>query len=144
MLGSFPNIHNPTTPWRIRDLEFKTAKGQSEVIFDEERNAYNSCPRAQQEEDMFGLKSKEPRVQSFEEDQPEADEIRDQPMADGITTSGTGDAIRGRAYGTTNTSGTGDAIRGRTDEASTGTDGRVSSSGHTIGDSWHAETPMVL
>ena len=138
-------VHNSTTLWRIWDPEFKTVKSQSEVIFDEERNAYSSC--AQEKEDMFGLKSKESTVECFE-DQPEADEIRDpagQPMADDIATSGTGDAIRGRTDGTTSTSGTGDVIRGRTDETPSGTDSRVSSSGHTIGGSRHAETvPMVL
>ena len=79
---------------------------------------------------MFGLKSRESAVEYFEEDQPEADVTRDpgNPMANDITTSGTGDAIRGRTDGTTN-----------------GTDGRVSSSGHTIGGSRHAETvPTVL
>ena len=89
-------VHTSTTLWRIWDPEFKAVKSQSEVIFDEERNAYNSepCPQAgkNHEEDMSSLKSNE--------HQPVADE-------------------------TTNTSGTG---------------GRVSSSGHTRGGSRNAET----
>ena len=156
-------VHNSTTLWRTWDPEFKTVKDQSEDVFGEERNSYSSCPQAQ-EEDMLDLKNKEPRVEYFEEDQLEAgDDTRGpgQPMANDITTSGagdaargrtdgtfttsgTGDAIRGRTDGTFTASGTGDAIRGRTDETSSGTDGRVSSSGHTRGGSRHAETPMVL
>ena len=106
-------VHNSTTLWRIWDPEFKAVKSQSEVIFNEERNAYSSepCPQAgkNHEEDMFSLKSNEY--------QPVADEA-------------------------TNTSGTGDGnIRGRTDETASGTDGRVSSSGHTRGDSRDAEIP---
>ena len=57
-------VHNSTTLWRIWDPEFKTVKGQSEVIFDEEQNAYSSCSQAQEkgQEDMFGFKSKQPTV----------------------------------------------------------------------------------
>jgi hypothetical protein len=35
-------VHNSTTTWRIWDPEFKTIRTQSDVIFDEERNAYVS------------------------------------------------------------------------------------------------------
>ena len=106
-------VHNSTTLWRIWDPEFKAVKSQSEVIFDEERNAYSSgpCPQAgkNHEEDMFSLKSNEYL--------PVADEA-------------------------TNISGTGDGeIRGRTDETASGTDGMVSSSGHTGGSSRYAEPP---
>lgn len=59
---------------------------------------------------MFGLRSNESRVGYFEESQPGADGIRDQPVAGDITTSGAGDAIRGR-----------------TDEAASGTHGRANS-----------------
>jgi hypothetical protein len=105
---------------------------------------------------MFGLKSNESQSTKYiKEDQPEADGIRD------ITTSGTGGGDnrgrtdettntsgtgggdnRGRTNETTNISGTGDGkIRGRTDETASGTDGMVSSSGHTRGSSRYAEPP---
>jgi hypothetical protein len=39
-------VHDSTTTWRIWDPEFKTIRTQSDVIFDEERNAYVSCPQS--------------------------------------------------------------------------------------------------
>jgi hypothetical protein len=39
-------VHDSTTTWRIWDPEFKTTRTQSDVIFDEERNAYISCPQS--------------------------------------------------------------------------------------------------
>ena len=87
---------------------------------------------------MFGLKSNESQsIKHIKEDQPEADGIRD------ITTSGTGGGDnRGRTDETTNISETGDGeIRGHTDETASGTDGMVSSSGHTRGSSRYAEPP---
>jgi len=35
--------HNSTTRWRIWDPNFQVVQAQSDVIFDEERNAYVSC-----------------------------------------------------------------------------------------------------
>jgi len=39
-------IYDSTTLWRIWDPEHKTVKVQSDVIFDEEKNAYISCPQS--------------------------------------------------------------------------------------------------
>jgi hypothetical protein len=39
-------VHDNTTTWRIWDPQFKTMRTQSDVIFDEERNAYVSCPQS--------------------------------------------------------------------------------------------------
>jgi hypothetical protein len=36
-------VHDSTTMWRIWDLQLKTVRTQSDVVFDEERNAYTSC-----------------------------------------------------------------------------------------------------
>ena len=126
--------------------KFKSVKSQSEVIFDEERNACISRLQAQdKEEDRLGLKSNESRgVEYLEEDQLEADEIRDQHTTSGTgdgdnrgctdeTTSGTGDDNRRRTDKTT--SGTDGDICGRTNETASGTGGRANGSGHTIEDS---------
>ena len=37
-------VHDPTTNWQIWNPQFKKASTQSDVIFDEERNAYITCP----------------------------------------------------------------------------------------------------
>ena len=37
-------VHDSTTTWRIWNPEFEKANTQSDVIFDEERNAYIACP----------------------------------------------------------------------------------------------------
>jgi hypothetical protein len=44
--------HDSTTLWRIWDPEFKAVKAQSEVIFDEDRNAHVSCSQGN-EIDIF-------------------------------------------------------------------------------------------
>jgi len=46
---------NSKTLWRISDREFQNAKAQSEVVFDEERNAHMSCQHGTNEIDIFGL-----------------------------------------------------------------------------------------
>ena len=69
-------VHDSTTVWKIWDPEEGKVKTQSEVIFDEERNAYASCPPAyeteeqEEEEDIFGLKIKEPRQLEYIEEYP--------------------------------------------------------------------------
>ena len=69
-------VHDSTTVWKIWDPEEGKVKSQSEVIFDEERNAYASCPPAyeteEEEEDIFGLKAREPRQLEYIEESPEA------------------------------------------------------------------------
>jgi hypothetical protein len=45
--------HDSTTLWRIWDPNFQVVRAQSEVIFDEERNAYVSCTT--DGIDIFGL-----------------------------------------------------------------------------------------
>lgn len=90
---------------------------------------------------MLGLKNNEsPGIKYIEEDQREANEIGE------IRTSrmGAGD-YHGRTDEATNTNGTADSdICGRTDETTSGTDSRVSSSGHIRGCSRYAENPMLL
>jgi hypothetical protein len=49
------NAHDSKTLWRIWDPEFQRVKAQSEVIFDEERNAHMWCQHGSNEIDMFGL-----------------------------------------------------------------------------------------
>jgi hypothetical protein len=39
-------VHDSTTLWRIWDPEHNTVKAQSDVIFDQDRNAYISCPQS--------------------------------------------------------------------------------------------------
>jgi hypothetical protein len=48
-------IHDSETLWRIWDHEFQGVKAQSEVVFDEERNAHMSCQHESNEIDIFGL-----------------------------------------------------------------------------------------
>jgi len=49
--------------WRIWDPEFQRVKTQSEVVFDEERNAHMSCQHGSKEIDMFGLPENEEYVE---------------------------------------------------------------------------------
>ena len=62
----------------ITNMEPRKRESQDTVrIFNEERNAYTSCPPAyetkeqQQEEDIFGLKAKKPRQLEYIEESPE-------------------------------------------------------------------------
>jgi hypothetical protein len=52
-LGRFGYTHDSTTLWRIWDPNFQVVQAQSEVIFDEEWNAYVSCTT--DGIDIFGL-----------------------------------------------------------------------------------------
>jgi hypothetical protein len=47
-------VHDSTTLWRIWDREFRVVRSQSDVIFDEERNAHASCLQGDQT-DIFEL-----------------------------------------------------------------------------------------
>jgi hypothetical protein len=47
--------HHSKTLWRIWDPKFQKGNAQSEVVFDEERNAHMSCQAGRNEIDMFGL-----------------------------------------------------------------------------------------
>jgi len=49
--------HDSKTLWRIWDPDFQKVKAQSEVVFDEERNAHMSCQHESNDidTDMFGL-----------------------------------------------------------------------------------------
>jgi hypothetical protein len=64
--------------WRIWDPEFQKVKAQSEVVFDEERNAHMSCQPGSNEIDMFGL----PEDEEYVDEKDTGDEpLRDsQPM----------------------------------------------------------------
>jgi len=55
--------HDSKTLWRLWDPEFQRVKTQSEVVFDEERNAYMSCQHGSNEIDMFGLPEDEEYVE---------------------------------------------------------------------------------
>ena len=147
-------VHHSTSLWRIWDPEFKAVKSQSEVISKKNGMHHEQLITDKNKEDMFGLKSNDSQsIKYLKADQPEADEIRDiatsgtgggdsRGHTETTNTSGTGGGdSRGRTGEATNISGTGDGdIRGRTKTAS-GTDGSVSSSGHTRGSSRYAEPP---
>jgi len=103
-------VHDSTTLWRIWDPEHNTVKAQSDVIFDEERNAYISSPQSLQ------------RKQGVYDDEPkEMTEIdifglpQEETHIEDIDASGTDESM---AHGRTHdTSGTGESMsHGRTDE----------------------------
>jgi len=58
--------HNSKTLWRIWDPEFQKVKAQSEVVFDEERNAHMSCQHGSNEIDIFGLPEDEEYVKEID------------------------------------------------------------------------------
>jgi len=53
MVGGY--VHDSERLWRIWDLKFQRVKAQSEVIFDEERNAHMFCQHGCNEINIFGL-----------------------------------------------------------------------------------------
>jgi hypothetical protein len=55
--------HDSKTLWRIWDPESQRVKSQSEVVFEEERNAQMSCQHGSNEIDMFGLPKSEENVE---------------------------------------------------------------------------------
>jgi len=66
--------HDSKMLWRIWDPEFQRVKTQSEVVFDEERNAHMSCQHESNEIDMFGLPEDEEYVKETD--------IGDEPLKD--------------------------------------------------------------
>jgi len=58
--------HNSKTLWRICDPEFQKVKAQSEVIFDDERNAHMLCQHGSNEIDIFGLPEDEESVDAID------------------------------------------------------------------------------
>jgi hypothetical protein len=58
--------HDSNTLWRIWDPEFQKVKAQSEVVFDEERNAHMSCQHGSNEVDIFGLPEDEKYVDEID------------------------------------------------------------------------------
>jgi hypothetical protein len=58
--------HNSKTLWRIRGPEFQKVKAQSEVIFNEERNAHMSCRHGSNEIDIFELPENEEYVNEID------------------------------------------------------------------------------
>jgi len=62
------------TLWRIWDPKIQRVKTQSEVVFDEERNAHMSCQHGSNEIDMFGL----PEDWEYVEEK----DTRDEPLRD--------------------------------------------------------------
>ena len=58
--------HNSKTLWRICDPEFRKAKAQSEVIFDDERNAHMLCQHGSNEIDIFALPEDEESVDAID------------------------------------------------------------------------------
>ena len=98
-------VHDSTSLWRIWDPKHNTVKAQSDVTFQEERNAYISCPQSltpkpgvQDDEpeetteiDIFGLPQEETHIEEIDINASGTDES----MAYGHTqdTSGTGDRM---------------------------------------------------
>jgi hypothetical protein len=104
-------VHDSTTLWRIWDLEHKTVKAQSDVIFDEERNAYISCPQSLKRKQ--GVHDDEPKVTT------EIDIFglpQEGTYIEDIDASGTDESM---AHGhTQDTSGMGESMsHGRADDA---------------------------
>jgi len=58
-------VHNSTTLWRIWDPAFRVVRSQSDVIFDEERNAHTSCLHRDQT-DIFELPEEMEYVEEIE------------------------------------------------------------------------------
>ena len=56
-------IYDPTSLCKMWDPEFQRVKTQSEVVFDEERNAHMSYPHGSNEINMFGLPEDEEYVE---------------------------------------------------------------------------------
>ena len=57
-------VHDLTTTWNVWNPEFNTVRTQSDVIFDEERNAHVSCPESpSQEADPLRLPQEEVHVE---------------------------------------------------------------------------------
>jgi hypothetical protein len=55
--------HHSKTLWRISDPKLQRVKSQSEVVFDEKRNAHMSCQHGSNQIDMFGLPEDEEYVE---------------------------------------------------------------------------------
>jgi len=58
-------VHDSTTLWRIWDPSFRVVRSQSDVIFDEERNAHSSCLYGDQT-DIFELPEETEYVEEIE------------------------------------------------------------------------------
>jgi hypothetical protein len=58
--------HDSKTLWMICDPEFQKVKAQSEVVFDEERNAHMSCQHGSNVIDIFGLPEDEEYVDEID------------------------------------------------------------------------------
>jgi len=58
--------YDSKTLWRIWDPEFQNVKAQSEVVFEEERNAYMSCQHGSNEIDIVGLPEDEEYVDEID------------------------------------------------------------------------------
>jgi len=67
-------IHDSNTLWRLWEPEFQIVKAQSEVIFDEEKNAHMSCQHERNEIDIFELPEDEEYVEESDTgDKPHRD-----------------------------------------------------------------------
>jgi len=64
--------HDSKSLWRIWDPEFQKVKAQSEVVFDEERNAHMLCKHGSNKIDIFGLAEDEEYVEEID--------TRDEPL----------------------------------------------------------------
>jgi len=76
--------HDSKTLWWLWDPEFQRVKAQSEVVFDEERNAHMSCQHESNNIDMFDIPEDEEYVEETDTgDEPLRDsqptQIRSQP-----------------------------------------------------------------
>jgi hypothetical protein len=104
-------VHDSTTLWRIWDPEHNTVKAQSDVIFDEDRNAYISCPQSLKRKNSGEIDQLEEITEIDLFDLPQ-EEIH----IEDIDLSGTGESMD---HGRTRTmSGTGEGMsHGRTEDA---------------------------
>ena len=63
-------VHDSTTTWKVWNPEFNAVRTQSDVIFDEERNAHISCPEPE-EADPLGLPQEEVHVEVLDTEHTE-------------------------------------------------------------------------
>ena len=110
--------HDSTTMWRVWDPQFQVVRQQSDVIFDEVRNAYISCPQEHAEKDIFGLPQDEVHIEEIDT------EPRGNAAKDHVTGGTGGDGLpHGRAEERTGGTGGDGLPHGRTEEIIGGTGG---------------------
>jgi len=79
-------VHDSTTLWRIWDPEHNTVKAQSDVIFDEDRNAYISCLQSLKNSSKTDQLEKITEIDLF-------DLLQEEIHIEDIVLSGTGESM---------------------------------------------------